>query len=649
MAYASEFSYVKPNLQLCLTYSFFLRKPVKSLYAMKPLTKTVYFTLFCWLSCQIGLAQDTITISRHLNLVNITTRTEWLYDGSKKIQPYRLNDNHFQWQKKSKPFFYLEKQGRYWLRFTLYNEDTIPLNLILISVSIDVSKMRLYTVSRERIDSSMVTGSAFPASKRLLKNAELCLPGFFLPKENYTCYLYLERGINPSQTSLFFCNPSSPPQIIDFKSIAFQKGFTIGLAFLYCLIALLVFILFPELINVAYFFYTLGGLGYLSASMGIGMWMIWSEYPYFEEIAAGWFAAIQFIGLIVMARIVLKTSLRYRILDWVLLLTLLIGTLYIFITGYRYLFPLLLITYISLFACFSLVLSLLIITLIAFWNYYRFREWESLWFIGLFSFIILFALVLILSQLGIITLNEFINNWLPHLSILFETTLVTLFVVNYFKNQLWQRQLRELEVQLQRQRELERIASDLHDDIGSTLSSISILSESYLRSGQVEVNKFRFGDLGDKARAALESISDIVWSVNPENDSMEKLLSRMTRYASEILEGIDVELFLDVEVSFATLAMPMEQRKDFYLIFKEAINNVAKYSEATQVWVKLSKPTQEIYLEIKDNGKGFDVEKVKQGNGLKNMTNRAERLGGKLQIESAVGKGTSIKLNIPFN
>ncbi len=194
----------------------------------------------------------------------------------------------------------------------------------------------------------------------------------------------------------------------------------------------------------------------------------------------------------------------------------------------------------------------------------------------------------------------------------------------------------------------QRIARDLHDEVGSTLSSISILSESFLRNVQADIDKTRFGDLGDKARGALDSISDIVWSVNPDNDSMEKLLARMTRYASEILEGIDVELFLDIEDDLAAITMPMEQRKDFYLIFKEAINNTAKYSGATQVWVKLNKFEEEICLEIKDNGRGFEVEQAKMGNGLRNMAARAARMKGELQIESTIGQGTLIKLNFPL-
>ncbi len=190
----------------------------------------------------------------------------------------------------------------------------------------------------------------------------------------------------------------------------------------------------------------------------------------------------------------------------------------------------------------------------------------------------------------------------------------------------------------------QKIASDLHDDVGSTLSSISILSESFLRNEETSLDKTRFGNIGHKARTALDSISDIVWSVNPDNDSMEKLLTRMSSYASEMLENVGAELLFQVGENMESISLPMEKRKDFYLIFKEAINNTAKYSGATQVWVKLSKSAQEITLEMKDNGRGFDFVTVKNGNGLKNMASRAERMNGKLQIDSAVGKGTVIRL-----
>jgi len=219
------------------------------------------------------------------------------------------------------------------------------------------------------------------------------------------------------------------------------------------------------------------------------------------------------------------------------------------------------------------------------------------------------------------------------------------------------------EIQRLRQEHLRlRIARDLHDEIGSTLSSISILSASALRGVEKDIDAARLGNIGDKARAALESMSDIVWAVNPENDSMEKMLARMSVYASEMLENAGTELRFEVGEGVEALALPMEKRKDFYLIFKEAVTNCAKYARAKQAEVVLRKEGQALVLRVQDDGIGFDIQpeapnsKLKTqhsnlslgGNGLRNMRSRAEAMGAELQIESAVGVGTTILIKIPM-
>jgi len=226
---------------------------------------------------------------------------------------------------------------------------------------------------------------------------------------------------------------------------------------------------------------------------------------------------------------------------------------------------------------------------------------------------------------------------------------------------------RSREIQRLRQEQLRlRIARDLHDEVGSTLSSISILSASVLNGVQKDLDKARFGNIGDKARAALDSISDIVWSVNPENDSMEKALARMSAYAAEMLENVGTELRFAVGPGVETLTLPMEKRKDFYLIFKEAIHNCAKYARAKQVEVAIKKEDNILILSIKDDGVGFGLQntasetrsmtdqnsKLKTqnsklslgGNGLRNMRSRAAAMGGRLEVSSSPGKGTSIML-----
>lgn len=194
----------------------------------------------------------------------------------------------------------------------------------------------------------------------------------------------------------------------------------------------------------------------------------------------------------------------------------------------------------------------------------------------------------------------------------------------------------------------QQIARDLHDEMGSTLSSISILSDSILRNLTQDINARQMNIISVRAREVMEMMSDIVWSVNPMNDQMGRILLHMREYASEVLEAKEVEYFFEVDKWVEKVHLPMELRKDFYLIFKEAINNSAKYSAATQVSIKLNKFEERISLEIKDNGRGFDLQKIKQGNGLKNMQSRAARMEGKLQIESSLGHGTLINLSFPI-
>ncbi len=197
-----------------------------------------------------------------------------------------------------------------------------------------------------------------------------------------------------------------------------------------------------------------------------------------------------------------------------------------------------------------------------------------------------------------------------------------------------------------------RIARDLHDEVGSSLSAISILSASTLHGVQKDLDAARFGNIGDKARAALDSISDIVWSVNPENDSMEKALARMGAYASEMLENVGTELRFEVGAGVESLTLPMEKRKDFYLIFKEAVHNCAKYARAKRVVVALRKEGNTLIMSVKDDGVGFEISNAEAknlgGNGLRNMQSRAAALGGRLEVVSAPGAGTEVRLVLPL-
>ncbi|MEO6168146.1 MAG: two-component regulator propeller domain-containing protein, partial [Chitinophagales bacterium] len=194
-----------------------------------------------------------------------------------------------------------------------------------------------------------------------------------------------------------------------------------------------------------------------------------------------------------------------------------------------------------------------------------------------------------------------------------------------------------------------KIARDLHDDIGSTLSSISLMSQMAKDGGDHQSKEEElFETISTASKEAMELMSVIVWSVNPNNDKLSNILIRMREYSSDILEACNIEVAIILDEEVKDIIIPMEKRKDFYLIFKEAVNNVAKYSKAANALIRLSKENGKMIMTIKDDGRGFEVEKLRSGNGLVNMNDRAKSIGGTLHISSEISMGTTVRLEMPL-
>ncbi|MEO7991467.1 MAG: two-component regulator propeller domain-containing protein [Chryseolinea sp.] len=193
-----------------------------------------------------------------------------------------------------------------------------------------------------------------------------------------------------------------------------------------------------------------------------------------------------------------------------------------------------------------------------------------------------------------------------------------------------------------------KVARDLHDDMGSTLSSIKILSNIALEKNDPDSTKNYLKSIRQNANTMQESMSDMVWAINPENDTLEKVIFRMKEFASEILEPLDIQYEFIEDGDFSHAKMDLNTRKDFFLIFKEAVNNAAKYSSCKNFTVELKRYARGIILRIRDDGKGFDTTLTNAGNGLKNMKHRASSIKATLQIESVSGEGTSIQLIAPI-
>jgi signal transduction histidine kinase len=186
------------------------------------------------------------------------------------------------------------------------------------------------------------------------------------------------------------------------------------------------------------------------------------------------------------------------------------------------------------------------------------------------------------------------------------------------------------------------IADDLHDDIGSTLSSISIMSE--LAKAKSPEASSLLTSIEESTGTIQENMSDIVWAVNPKNDRFENVLQRMNQFASEILDAKNIELDFTSDASLSALKITMGQRKNLYLFFKEAINNAAKYSEAKKVSVSISQRDRQVEMNIIDDGKGFDTAKIFGGNGMSTLKKRGAELCADFKIQSLLNEGTVVKL-----
>lgn len=197
-----------------------------------------------------------------------------------------------------------------------------------------------------------------------------------------------------------------------------------------------------------------------------------------------------------------------------------------------------------------------------------------------------------------------------------------------------------------------RIAADLHDEIGSTLSSISIFSEAAkkITEGNKSAAKV-LNKISQNATEVMETMSDIVWAINSSNDKVDNLINRIRIYAVQISESANFDLYLAENDQIPDFKLDMYQRKHVYLLFKEAINNIAKYAQCKHVWIEFDASHSQFKMRIKDDGIGFDLNGSNEveslgGNGLFNMRKRANDLRGMLLINSNIGEGTLIELKI---
>lgn len=189
-----------------------------------------------------------------------------------------------------------------------------------------------------------------------------------------------------------------------------------------------------------------------------------------------------------------------------------------------------------------------------------------------------------------------------------------------------------------------RIASDLHDDIGSTLTKIVVQSEVIQTTSDAEKIRTFSGQIGTASREIISTLSDIVWSIDARNDSIGNLLDRMRDFAAEVFAPKQIEFRLTHTGFDTEKRIPVDTRQNIYLIFKEAVNNAARHSNASNVGINLENSPARFTMTIADDGNGIPENPKHTGHGLRNMQMRAGRIGGNIQVVGE--KGTKVILTM---
>ena len=240
------------------------------------------------------------------------------------------------------------------------------------------------------------------------------------------------------------------------------------------------------------------------------------------------------------------------------------------------------------------------------------------------------------AKLILIIAPPFWHRWWFYLIFMLVVLSIMYMIYVYNMNQL------KIRLQLR-----DKIARDLHDDIGSTLSGINIFSKIALQKIDTDKRSSRelLEKISNRSEKTLDALSDIVWSINTRNDGMDNFLRKAREYLAEILEVQSIPYDFNVDQDMENLKIGMATRKELYLIFKEAICNASKYAQCTFIQIDLTKHRDVCTLTIQDNGRGFNINTVSSGNGIYNMKHRAEKMDAVFNIESEENKGTMITLS----
>lgn len=593
---------------------------------------SVIYTLFLYcIFIPHNFAQKQLILRDGINSYSVNSFIYTLFDSTKLLTIKEISSNYV-----SSEFKILSKEQTnlgyrseaIWLRFTIRNESK-KTNWLLSLNSSGIDKAILFTPLNNGRFKKDKAGLIFPREAR----------------ENNSRFIVFQTNINSQETKTYYIRiESEKPIQLNLETwqpnMFFEKGQNeyIILGLFYgglVMMAIYNLFLFFSIKDISYFLFSLfvsSVLYYQGNVDGIYIQYFTPDNPQYNLISANISAAsVSFFGLLFVKEF-LQLNKYSKFLNRLCLIL-------IYSIGLDVLMIIILQVSSSIFTS-PIGAIYIIFSFVA--GVYCFKKGnKNAVFFLLASFFFLAGILFRVLNVFAIINESFLSEYGMQIGILIEMTILSFALgdrINSIKRE------EDLEKALIRS----RIASDLHDEIGSNLSSISVSSQIIKKSAQLNSDeKNMLEEIILTARESADSIRDIIWFINPDHDNQEDLILKMRDTAAKMLNGIDYSFIMDKagKINIKDLKI----RKNLFLIYKEILNNIVKHSKATKVIISLEEKSNYIYLSIMDDGIGFDETEVVLGDGIKNLKQRAKAINGLLEIKSKPSFDTTITLTVKNN
>jgi signal transduction histidine kinase len=583
-------------------------------------------------------------------ILDIPSNAEVLVDSS-----FHLNVDSF--LQKSEGYAFKPNRDRqlfcpagavYWLRFQVTNIDSLANRRFIVVQKREIDAIHLYLVHENKVITHLQSGACVPYLQRLYPNARFWLPIALTSNTTYTVYLCLDSRYNNFSTSILYQSEHLEETVEKER----KNSFMVGIAVFYLLFAIVLVALMHQKLLFYYLLYIVGGVGFLVSSSGFGVSMLWQNATKWDAIADSELAFFSILGLNLMSRQFLNTSTVFKKADLILKCNLAANIAVILVTFFKASVPQIY-AWICLIASISFVVMVITLFYVSVVTYLNNRKREYGLFLFSFLCYLLIGLLVIATEFGLVKYKnpqiQAIYFNLPQYFLFFEMTIISYILSSFLRKVLTELQLKTIVSQQKIIHQRERISRDLHDDVGSTLNSISVYSDIAQRQLQASHPQtvLILENIGNSSRQLIDSMSDIVWAINPENDQFVNITQRMRMFVAQLLMTQNVKLHFEADARLNEVILSIEKRRNFFLIFKEAVNNVYKYAQCKTLCIEIKQQNGNIEMLIADDGCGFDGNNLKTGNGMKTMRHRADDLGGVFNITSGITRGTIIELVFP--